>query len=237
MRGQAHTLEATIASLLMLSAVIFAIQMTAVTPLSASTSSQHIENQQRATASGVLASAASEDALGPAVLYWDASNEKFHNGEDSQPYYSGGSDEPDNRFGDMLRSAFGDSGIAYNVYFRFGDNPDRVQYIYSGTPSDNAASARRTVVTVDVREPVRSYVTRLASFTREHAQLGVSPRGGIALVRAAQARAVLDGRDYVVPDDVQQESHTVWGHRIRPGGGEEDGAAVVERALDTVPVE
>ena len=97
--------------------------------------------------------------------------------------------------------------------------------------------ARRTIVTVDVREPVRSYVTRLASFTREHAQLGVSPRGGIALVRASQARAVLDGRDYVVPDDVQAEVRTVWSHRIRPGGGEADGAAVVERALDAVPVE
>ena len=97
--------------------------------------------------------------------------------------------------------------------------------------------ARRTIVTVDVREPVRSYVTRLASFTREHAQLGVSPRGGIALVRASQARAVLEGRDYVVPDDVQAEVRTVWSHRIRPGGGEADGVAVVERALDAVPVE
>ncbi|WP_372912276.1 AAA family ATPase, partial [Salinigranum sp.] len=94
-----------------------------------------------------------------------------------------------------------------------------------------------TVTTVDVREPVRSYVTRLASFTRKHAQLGVSPRGGIALVRAAQARAVLEGRDYVVPDDVQAEILTVWSHRIRPGGGDDDGAAVVERALDTVAVE
>jgi MoxR-like ATPase len=97
--------------------------------------------------------------------------------------------------------------------------------------------ARRTVTTVDVREPVRSYVTRLATFTREHARLGVSPRGGIALVRASQARAVLEGRDYVVPDDVQTEALTVWSHRIRPGGGDEEGTAVVERALDTVPVE
>ncbi|AUV83314.1 ATPase [Salinigranum rubrum] len=97
--------------------------------------------------------------------------------------------------------------------------------------------ARRTVTTVDVREPVRSYVTRLAAFTREHAELGVSPRGGIALVRASQARAVLEGRDYVVPDDVQTEIRTVWNHRIRPGGGDDGGAAVVERALDTVPVE
>ena len=97
--------------------------------------------------------------------------------------------------------------------------------------------ARETVADVTVSEPVRSYVSRLASHTRQNATLGVSPRGGIALVRATQARAVLDGRDYVVPDDVQAEVRSVWGHRIRTGNAEADGPAVVERALDAVPVE
>jgi MoxR-like ATPase len=115
-----------------------------------------------------------------------------------------------------------------------GDHP--IDSLDSVATVPDVQRARRTVVTVDVREPVRSYITRLASYTRGHAQLGVSPRGGIALVRASQARAVLEGRDYVVPDDVQQEIHTVWSHRIRPGGGD-DGSAVVEQALDTVPVE
>ncbi|ESP87283.1 AAA family ATPase [Candidatus Halobonum tyrrellensis] len=97
--------------------------------------------------------------------------------------------------------------------------------------------ARTTVGDVEVSEPVRAYVTALANYTRENAQLGVSPRGSIALVRAAQARAVVDDRDYVVPDDVQTEAPSVFAHRIRPRTGGETGADVVAGALDDVPVE
>jgi len=152
MRGQAHTLEATIASLLMLSAIIFALQMTAVTPLSASTSSQHIENQQRATAEGVLSTAAEDDALKPALLYWNETltPSRFHNGTEGEPYYAGGSQYPNHRFGQLLNSAFSDNGIAYNVNLRFaGVSADPVRYIYSGEPSDNAVTASQTVSIYD----------------------------------------------------------------------------------------
>ncbi|ELK50390.1 MULTISPECIES: AAA family ATPase [Haloferax] len=96
--------------------------------------------------------------------------------------------------------------------------------------------ARERILDVTVSEPVRSYVSRLAADTRARADLGVSPRGSIALVRAAQARAALDARDYVVPDDVQREVRSVWAHRIRTTD-ERAGRDVVQRALDTVPVE
>ncbi|MFA1609416.1 AAA family ATPase [Halobellus rubicundus] len=96
--------------------------------------------------------------------------------------------------------------------------------------------ARSTVSEVTVREPVRAYVSRLAKYTREHARLGASPRGAIALVRASQVRAVFEGRGYVTPDDVQTEAPTVWSHRVRTDT-EVDGATVVERALEEVPVE
>jgi MoxR-like ATPase len=115
-----------------------------------------------------------------------------------------------------------------------GDHP--IKTLGSVAAVEDAIRARRTVADVDVREPVRAYVSRLANYTRDHAQLGVSPRGAIALVRAAQARAVLDGRDYVVPDDVQEEVRTVWEHRIRTGAGD-DPATVVDNALDAVWVE
>ncbi|ELZ56488.1 MULTISPECIES: MoxR family ATPase [unclassified Haloferax] len=96
--------------------------------------------------------------------------------------------------------------------------------------------ARERILDVTVSEPVRRYVSRLAADTRARADLGVSPRGSIALVRAAQARAALDARDYVVPDDVQREVRSVWAHRIRTTD-ERAGRDVVRRALDTVPVE
>jgi len=98
--------------------------------------------------------------------------------------------------------------------------------------------ARETVAGVTAEDPVREYVTRLANYTRDRAELGVSPRGSIALLRAGQARAVLEGRDYVVPDDVQTEAEAVLGHRVRTGAetGGSTGAALIAEALENVPV-
>jgi MoxR-like ATPase len=98
-------------------------------------------------------------------------------------------------------------------------------------------AARKATGEVAAEAPIREYVTRLARYTREHAQLGVSPRGAIALLRAGQARAVLDGRDYVIPDDVQAEAQVVMAHRVRRSAGEGTGAELVAEALEAVPVE
>jgi MoxR-like ATPase len=117
--------------------------------------------------------------------------------------------------------------------------------ITGGHPIDSLGSvatvedvrrARRTVADVTVAEPIRSYITRLAGYTRDHARLGASPRGAIALVRASQVRAVFEGREYVIPDDVQTEAPTVWGHRVRTDT-DADGGVIVGRALEEVAVE
>ncbi|ACV12701.1 ATPase associated with various cellular activities AAA_3 [Halorhabdus utahensis DSM 12940] len=96
---------------------------------------------------------------------------------------------------------------------------------------------RAVTADVTVEEPVRTYVTRLARFTRNHAELGASPRASVLLLRAAQGRAVLNGRDYVVPDDVQTEATVVLPHRIRSGAAERTAADLVADALENVPVE
>lgn len=116
-----------------------------------------------------------------------------------------------------------------------GEHP--IESLNPVASTDEVRRARATVAEVEVSEPVREYVTSLANYTRENAQLGASPRGSIALVRSSQARAVLAGRDYVVPDDVQDEAVTVFAHRIRPRTGSETGRDVVEAALDSVPVQ
>ena len=98
--------------------------------------------------------------------------------------------------------------------------------------------ARAAVAEVTVEAPVRQYVTRLANHTRERAQLGVSPRGSLALLRASQARAVLDGREYVTPDDIQHEAEVTLAHRIRPvANADETGEEIVRAALSAVRVE
>ncbi|WP_459822805.1 AAA family ATPase [Halorubrum luteum] len=97
--------------------------------------------------------------------------------------------------------------------------------------------ARATAASVETTAPLRGYVARLAAHTRRNATLGVSPRGSLALLRAAQARAVLNGRDYVVPDDVQREAQTVLAHRIRADSSGTSGTDIVDEALSSVPVE
>ena len=69
-------------------------------------------------------------------------------------------------------------------------------------------------------ESVLDYLMALVAATRALARcsrLGVSPRGSLALLRAARARALVDGRDYVVPDDVKQLAVAALAHRVVPG--------------------
>lgn len=145
-RGQAYTLEAFIAALLLVSSLTFALQVTAVTPLSASTANQHIENQQRSSAAGVLAAGHESGALREAVLYWNATGEEFHDATRID-YYT--NTYPDIPFGDVLNRSFGGRGLAVNVlvYAEGESRPQRM--VYHGEPSDNAASASRTVTLYD----------------------------------------------------------------------------------------
>jgi len=147
-RGQAHTLEGIIAGFLVLSAIAFALQVTAVTPLSASTSSQHIQNQQRAAAAGVLASAAESGALERSVLYWNESGPRFHDGTIRHGYVS----TPPTEFGQLLDATFERRGIAYNVQVSYsvaGGNYRHTEMVHQGVPSDSAVRASRTLTLTD----------------------------------------------------------------------------------------
>jgi MoxR-like ATPase len=75
-----------------------------------------------------------------------------------------------------------------------------------------------TVRTVHVVESVKDYVVSLTEATRNHSEirLGASPRGSLHLLRTAKALAALAGRDYVLPDDVQQLAVPVLAHRLIP---------------------
>ena len=72
------------------------------------------------------------------------------------------------------------------------------------------------VGTVYSSPEVRVYIAQLAAASREHPalQLGISPRGSIALLKAAQATALLFGRDYVLPDDIRRMALPVLAHRL-----------------------
>jgi MoxR-like ATPase len=69
---------------------------------------------------------------------------------------------------------------------------------------------------IHVEDRLRDYIIRLAVATRNHADLalGVSPRATFALFRAAQSHAALQGREYVIPDDIKTLAAPVWRHRL-----------------------
>jgi len=91
---------------------------------------------------------------------------------------------------------------------------------------------------VRVAEALQRYILNLvrASRSDEEITLGVSPRGTVALQRATQALAYIEGRDYALPDDVKFLAPYVLAHRLIPASGRK-GRAIVERLLRSVPVE
>ena len=90
---------------------------------------------------------------------------------------------------------------------------------YGVTPVTDAAGLerlRRAVEAVRVEPQVTAYITAIVRATRDAASLtlGASPRAGVSLLKAARAAALLDGREFVVPDDVKLLAPAVLRHRI-----------------------
>jgi hypothetical protein len=146
-RGQALTLEGISAAIILLAAVGFALQVTAVTPLSPSTSSQHVESQIQSTAEGALDSAAQDGTLGDSLLFWDADEGQFHNASEDVDHYKG---RPPERLplSETLERTFDDRNVAYNVVVNYHTDRGRLRQrlVEQGSPSDHAVSASRTVV-------------------------------------------------------------------------------------------
>jgi MoxR-like ATPase len=133
-----------------------------------------------------------------------------------------------------------------------------VQRVAAGTPipvgtvitAEQIAEARRTVAGIRLEDDVLDYIVELTFATREPVQYGLadlerlieygaSPRATIFLTRTARARAFLQGRDFVMPDDVKAMAPKVMRHRIRTTY-EADARGVnpdeiVRRVLDAVP--
>jgi len=99
------------------------------------------------------------------------------------------------------------------------------------------------VLSVRIDDALCEYILSIAEATRRSDELiiGLSPRGSLALTQAAKALAVLDGRDYVVPDDVKSLATAVCAHRLVPRSLTHDGAvaatdAIFRKILETIPV-
>jgi len=146
-RGQARALEAITAGMLLLASLVFALQVTAVTPLTGSTSSQHIENQQAKIAEGLLAAEAENGTVISTLLAW---NESGHfAGAEPGGFHGGG---PPTAFGNVLDRTLRERNIAFNVkvyYVTQSGGRDSERLVDLGSPSDHASTASRSFTLYD----------------------------------------------------------------------------------------
>jgi len=107
---------------------------------------------------------------------------------------------------------------------------------------EELSEMQEAVKSVYVAPPVKRYIVSLARQTRDHPEvyLGASPRGSLALYRTSQARAALQGRDYVLPDDVKALAVSTFAHRIILGPAARlrdlDADEIVVEIQNSVPV-
>ncbi|MGH2525058.1 MAG: AAA family ATPase, partial [Anaerolineales bacterium] len=107
---------------------------------------------------------------------------------------------------------------------------------------DELLAAQTQVRQIHVDPLVKGYIVEIVNQTRKHGEvyLGASPRGSLALFRTAQARAILHGRDYVIPDDVKALAEAALAHRliIGPAARIKDVTprSVIRDILASVPV-
>lgn len=108
--------------------------------------------------------------------------------------------------------------------------------------AEDVINIQETVKKIYVDDNVKQYIVSLVEATRHHASiyLGASPRGSLALFRAGQARALILGRDYVLPDDIKALTGPALAHRtLLSAAGQahgRDGNASIAEILETVPV-
>src|SRR5699024_8041017 len=91
-----------------------------------------------------------------------------------------------------------------------------IEQIHAVMNQEEIVEMQQSVKHVYMDATIQQFIVSLVSQTRqsEHISLGVSPRGSIAFMHAAKAYAYIDGRDYVIPDDVQFLAPYVLGHRM-----------------------
>jgi MoxR-like ATPase len=119
------------------------------------------------------------------------------------------------------------------------DRRDMVEHLPPLLTAGELAKLQQAVMQVHMAAPLLDYVQDLIAATRSGRWFlqGLSPRAGVALVRAARAQALLGGRDYVAPDDVQAILPQTVAHRLIPVSDAGRGAVEQVRAMvEAVPL-
>jgi len=145
------------------------------------------------------------------------------------------------RFLMSLRLGYPASERERDIVRRFMDS-DPLSQIVPVISRDDIKTMERATAEVSFSEPVLQYGLAVSRMTRslESVRLGVSPRGSLFLCKCARALALVRGRSYVLPDDIQELAVPVLAHRIVPDVSsslyESGTEAIVGQALERVPV-
>ncbi|EQD41755.1 methanol dehydrogenase regulatory protein, partial [mine drainage metagenome] len=145
----------------------------------------------------------------------------------------------------LVRVSLGYADLAgeLEILDRFGTSSPLDELLPVTSPRD-FPELRRAVSAVHVDDGLKEYLVRIVQRTRHHPDLalGASARASLGLLRASQARALIQGREYVVPDDIKELAGPVLLHRLVLRANAElrgaTGDAILDEVLDTeaVPV-
>lgn len=118
-----------------------------------------------------------------------------------------------------------DAGEELQILERF-IHADPLEEIQAVMDLEQLKSLQRACREIFVHPSLMEYLVAIVQATRDAGRtlLGVSPRGTLAFLRASQAYALVQGRDYVVPEDIKTLAVPVLSHRIVPAGGSPDGS-------------
>jgi MoxR-like ATPase len=127
---------------------------------------------------------------------------------------------------------------------RAGGAQDALEHLEPVLDGNEVRALQEQVTTVHVNESLVDYLMNIVHTTRTHAEvaLGVSTRGALTLYKSCQALAMVNGRDFVIPDDVKRLAGPVLSHRIlmkdRRGlrGDSSPENKFLERILGELPV-
>lgn len=117
----------------------------------------------------------------------------------------------------------------------------RIESMQPVVSNEQLEQIQAQVEAIRCSDNLLDYLHRLVDFTRKHSAFsyGLSPRGGLAWLQAAKAWALLAGRDFVIPEDLQEVAEAVLGHRLHQADSAElegNGEDLVSYLLKSVPV-
>lgn len=140
------------------------------------------------------------------------------------------------RFSALLRIGYPEAERERQIFLASSSDP------LKNVPTDvlsigNLIDARNEVENIHIADATVNYVKNFVDATRSTKDLkqGISTRGGVSWIRMAKARALLDGRNYVIPDDLQSLAVACLAHRIVPSGGI-DAETVIKELMRTIEI-